>query len=243
MKENVFQWDVALMVINPDSLYYSGYFKGHMSFPSNYPYSPPSNLPIINCLPSRAPNKTSEFKFNRPLLHPNIYKDGNLCISILHAPGDDEMSGETAAERWTPAQRVESVLLSIISLLDDAECSSPANVDAGVMLRKDPEKYKRMVKADVEASKADIPAGFVMPTHQSTTSRVEKPDDTDFWYDSENDDDFGGSDTDADDMLEDDEDLCDDLESGADEDDDQEMEDVENALEDDESSGDDVEVE
>lgn len=74
------------------------------------------------------------------------------------------LSGETAAERWTPIQRVESVLLSIISLLDDAECSSPANVDAGVLLRKDREAYKRRVKQDVEESKKDIPEGFVMPT-------------------------------------------------------------------------------
>jgi len=49
-------------------------------------------------------------------------------------------------ERWSPAQRVESVLLSIISLLDDAEVSSPANVDAGVMLRKQPDEYKKKVK-------------------------------------------------------------------------------------------------
>ena len=161
-----------------------------------------------------------EFKFNRPLLHPNIYKDGNLCISILHAPGDDEMSGETAAERWSPAQRVESVLLSIISLLDDAECSSPANVDAGVMLRKDPENYQKMVKADVEASKADIPDGFIMPTHQSTTPRVEKFDESEFWFNSDTEDQFGGSDTDADDMIEDDEDLLGDLESGAEDDED-----------------------
>ena len=74
------------------------------------------------------------------------------------------MSGESAAERWTPAQRVESVLLSIISLLDDAECSSPANVDAGVLLRKDLEAYKKRVKQDVDQSKNDIPEGFVMPT-------------------------------------------------------------------------------
>jgi len=32
------------MVINPDSLYYGGYFKAKMSFPSNYPYSPPGKL-------------------------------------------------------------------------------------------------------------------------------------------------------------------------------------------------------
>lgn len=81
-----------------------------MKFPKRYPYEPP------------------EFKFNRQLWHPNVYRDGKVCISILHTPGDDEMSGELASERWSPAQRVESVLLSIISLLDDAEVSSAANV-------------------------------------------------------------------------------------------------------------------
>ncbi len=123
------------------------------------------------------------------------------------------MSGESAGERWSPAQRVESVLISIISLLDDAECSSPANVDAGVMLRKDPNGFKKRVKEDVEKSKADIPAGFVMPTHESTAKKPEKPqDDQDFWVDSDEEDDFGGSDTDeemtedGDDGLPDDED-------------------------------------
>lgn len=71
------------------------------------------------------------------------------------------MSGETAAERWSPVQRVETVLISILSLLDDAEVSSPANVDAGVMLRNKPAEYKEMVKKDLELSKADIPKDFV----------------------------------------------------------------------------------
>jgi ubiquitin-conjugating enzyme E2 R len=138
------------------------------------------------------------------LFHPNIYKDGKLCISILHAPGEDEMSGELAAERWSPAQRVESVLISILSLLDDAEVSSPANVDAGVMLRKDPEGYKKKVKADVQESKKDIPEGFVMPTHESTARPPAKiVDDEDFWVDSDVDDDmFGGSDS-EDDQIDD----------------------------------------
>ena len=142
-----------------------------------------------------------EFRFTRPLFHPNIYKDGKLCISILHAPGEDEMSGELASERWSPAQRVESVLISILSLLDDAEISSPANVDASVMLRKDPEEYKSIVRQNVEESKKDIPEGFVMPTHESTLRKPAEPtiEDEDFWADSDmDDDDFGGSDSDGD---------------------------------------------
>ncbi|PLB37974.1 putative ubiquitin conjugating enzyme (UbcC) [Aspergillus candidus] len=182
-EEDIFQWTIGLIVLNPDSLYYGGYFKASMKFPKNYPYSPP------------------EFRFLRPLWHPNIYADGKLCISILHAPGDDEMSGELASERWSPAQRVESVLISILSLLDDAEVSSPANVDAGVMLRKEPDQYKAIVRSNVEDSKKDIPAGFVMPTHETTSTPVKpvEKDDSDFWAESDVDDDvFGGSDSDED---------------------------------------------
>ena len=40
-EDNVFDWDIALIVLNPDSLYYGGYFKAKMSFPKNYPYAPP----------------------------------------------------------------------------------------------------------------------------------------------------------------------------------------------------------
>jgi ubiquitin-protein ligase len=40
--DDIFNWDVALIVINPDSMYYGGYFKASMTFPSNYPYAPPS---------------------------------------------------------------------------------------------------------------------------------------------------------------------------------------------------------
>ena len=130
------------------------------------------------------------------------------------------MSGETAAERWSPAQRVESVLVSIISLLDDAECSSPANVDAGVMLRKQPEEYKALVKKDVELSKMDIPEGFVMPTHHTTTQQVEKNDDREFWADSDDENGFGGSDTDAE-LTQDEDELFPEHESGNEEEEDE----------------------
>ncbi|KAL3439119.1 ubiquitin-conjugating enzyme/RWD-like protein [Aspergillus tetrazonus] len=177
--DDIFRWTIGLIVLNPDSLFYGGYFKASMKFPTNYPYSPP------------------EFRFHRPLYHPNIYTDGKLCISILHSPGEDEMSGELASERWSPAQRVESVLISILSLLDDAEVSSPANVDASVLLRKDLEAYKERVRKCVEDSKADIPEGFEMPTHESTirsAPKQVKDDDSDFWAESDVDDDmFGGS--------------------------------------------------
>jgi len=51
-----------------------------------------------------------------PALFP-VYPDGNVCISILHTPGDDPLMYEQASERWSPVQSVEKVLLSVISML------------------------------------------------------------------------------------------------------------------------------
>lgn len=183
--ENIQKWIAALIVLNPDSRYYGGYFKAKLTFPNDYPYSPP------------------DFKFLRPLYHPNVYPDGRLCISILHPPSADEraleMAGELAAERWSPVQTVESVLLSVLSLLDDAEVSSPANVDAGVMLRQNPKQYAEMVKK-VKTKKED---DYMMS-----------------WDDSDVEDDFGGSDSDMGEDFDDDDDGDNTSENGGDDDDD-----------------------
>jgi len=97
-----------------DSLYEGGYFKTQLRFPTDYPNSPP------------------EMRFVCPMWHPNIYEDGKVCISILHAPGNDAMSGETAEERWRPILSVEAILLSVISMMNDPNINSPANIDASV---------------------------------------------------------------------------------------------------------------
>lgn len=50
-----------------------------------------------------------------------VYSDGRVCISILHAPGDDPMGYESSAERWSPVQSVEKILLSVVSMLAGAQ--------------------------------------------------------------------------------------------------------------------------
>lgn len=54
MNDNVFEWSVALIVLNPDSLYYGGYFKAKMTFPRNYPHSPPGTSPRLDPEPAIA---------------------------------------------------------------------------------------------------------------------------------------------------------------------------------------------
>ena len=65
--------------------------------------------------------------------HPNIHSDGKVCISILHPPGVDALNAqETAEERWRPILGVEAILISVISMLNDPNIDSPANLDASV---------------------------------------------------------------------------------------------------------------
>lgn len=176
-----------------------------MTFTDEYPYQPPT------------------FRFLIPIHHPNIYPDGRLCISILHTPGEDLTSGEQASERWSPLQGVESVLRSVLLLLDDPEINSPANVDAGVMYRDHRALYNEKAKEIVEKSKNDIPADFVMPTTLEPPAPPKSADDdAAFWAESDEELDFGGSDTGDDEEVEFDEDGED--EDGEDEDEDGEDE-------------------
>jgi ubiquitin-conjugating enzyme E2 R len=184
--DEIFKWNVGLMVVNSDSAFNGAYFKAEMTFTDNYPYAPPT------------------FKFTRPIYHPNIYPDGKLCISILHAPGEDEQSGELASERWSPLQGVESVLRSVLLLLDDPEIGSPANVDAGVMYRDNRAEYDARAEAAVLASKQDIPEGFVMPTTLDEAPPAKIVEDDDFWAEDGSDDDFGASDSSEEDLEMDD---------------------------------------
>lgn len=76
-----------------------------------------------------------------------VYPDGKVCISILHPPGTDEYNNqESADERWRPILGVESIILSVISMLNDPNISSPANIDAAVEYRDNYDTYKKKVR-------------------------------------------------------------------------------------------------
>lgn len=66
---NMFKWNI---IFNgpEDTPFEGGYFKATMEFPQNFPDDPP------------------KMKFVTPMWHPNIYEDGNVCISILHSIND-----------------------------------------------------------------------------------------------------------------------------------------------------------
>jgi len=185
--ENLHEWKVYIEGPK-DTFYEGGNFQLSMKFPNDYPMSPP----VVTFLSS--------------FWHPNVYPDGKVCISILHPPGHDEMSGELPGERWLPTQTVTTILLSIISLLSAPNTASPANVDASVEWRKDNAGYRKRIAGLIEKANNDLPSHVKIP-HPDTdpTERqrlvekmklLDRPMDLDDYYDDaeyavDEDDDMG----------------------------------------------------
>ena len=66
------------------------------------------------------------------ILTPTVYPSGEVCISILHPPGDDPLRYESASERWSPVQGVRSVLLSVLSMLAEPNVESGADIEVSI---------------------------------------------------------------------------------------------------------------
>ncbi|XP_028603879.1 ubiquitin-conjugating enzyme E2 R2 [Podarcis muralis] len=202
-ESDLYNWEVAIFG-PPNTLYEAGYFKAHIKFPMDYPYSPPT------------------FRFLTKMWHPNIYENGDVCISILHPPVDDPQSGELPSERWNPTQNVRTILLSVISLLNEPNTFSPANVDASVMFRKwrdskgKDKEYAEIIRKQVQATKAEAEKdGVKVPTtlaEYCIKTKVPSSDNSsDLLYDDLYDDDIDDEDEDEE---EEDADCYDDDDSG-----------------------------
>jgi len=85
----------------PAGTYYAGLgFKISITFPPNYPYVPPL------------------IKFDSPCFHPNVdIASGAICLDILQ-------------DKWSAVYSVQTILLSLQSLLGEPNNASPLNTDA-----------------------------------------------------------------------------------------------------------------
>jgi len=153
-ESSLFSWKVYIE--GPKDTYYEGgVFQLSLAFPKDYPMSPPT------------------LRFVSDFWHPNVFPDGKVCMSILHPPGEDVMSGELPQERWLPTQNVTTIILSLLSLLNDPNCASPANVDASVEWRKDRSSYKKRCLQLVEKANREKPTHVVIP-HPDTNEQERK---------------------------------------------------------------------
>jgi ubiquitin-conjugating enzyme E2 D/E len=91
--DDLFHW--AATIMGPDESPYSGgVFFMDIHFPADYPFKPP------------------KITFQTKVYHPNINKNGAICLDILK-------------DQWSPALTISRVLLSISSLLTDPNPEDP----------------------------------------------------------------------------------------------------------------------
>merc|ERR1719394_379286 len=141
-ENNLYVWEV--MIEGPaDTLYEEGFFPAELRFPMEFPNKPP------------------EMRFLTPnFWHPNVYEDGRVCISILHEAVEDQMNpDESIDEKWRPILSIEGVLVSVISMLSDPNFSSPANIEASVQMRNDPNAYRSRIRQLVRRSQEIMMGG------------------------------------------------------------------------------------
>ncbi|KAF2754231.1 UBC-like protein [Pseudovirgaria hyperparasitica] len=88
----------ALIIGPPDTPYEFGFFEFHVRFGREYP----TKAPHVNAITTNG---------GRTRFNPNIYAQGKVCLSILGT-----WRGESG-EEWSSAQGLESILISIQSLM------------------------------------------------------------------------------------------------------------------------------
>ena len=121
---SIFEW-TAVILGPEETAWEGGIFKLRMKFSDQYPNKPPS------------------VQFKTDIFHPNVYKDGRICLDILD-------------NNWSPVYDVQSILISIQQLLDDPNIKSPANNEASQLLQNNYKEYLRRVKICVEKSQEDM---------------------------------------------------------------------------------------
>uniref|UniRef100_A0A673MWE4 Ubiquitin-conjugating enzyme E2 R2-like n=1 Tax=Sinocyclocheilus rhinocerous TaxID=307959 RepID=A0A673MWE4_9TELE len=132
-ESDLYNWEVAIFG-PPNTHYEGGYFKARIKFPIDYPYSPPA------------------FRFLTKMWHPNIYENGDVCISILHPPVDDPQSGELPSERWNPTQNVRyNRILQKPNSLINLDCNVNSSFPCDSL------KQVLATKADAERDGVKVP--------------------------------------------------------------------------------------
>jgi ubiquitin-protein ligase len=123
--DNFHIWNILLFG-SLNTIFENGVFKCQLIFPKEYPNKPP------------------DFKFITKLPHPNIYSDGKVCISILHE-GKDQFEYEDISERWNPSHSVNSILMSVLSMIIAPNFESPADLNMSKLWQSDFDEYKKII--------------------------------------------------------------------------------------------------
>ena len=113
--DNIHHWKAT--IIGPDdSPYQGGIFYLDIKFPERYPFKPP------------------KVKFITRIYHPNISRNGLICVDILK-------------KNWSPALTTSKMLLSICSLLNDPNPDDPLEPDIAHEYKTKYEVFKQTAQS------------------------------------------------------------------------------------------------
>ncbi|EAS36313.3 ubiquitin conjugating enzyme [Coccidioides immitis RS] len=84
--------------------------------------------------PTNYPYAPPTVLFKTPIYHPNVDFSGRICLDILK-------------EKWSAVYNVQSVLLSLQSLLGEPNNASPLNGQAAELWDTNPDEFKKHVLA------------------------------------------------------------------------------------------------
>ncbi|CAK7230601.1 Ubiquitin-conjugating enzyme E2 11 [Sporothrix bragantina] len=99
--------------------------------PDDTPYAG-LTLKLTFAFPANYPYAPPTVLFKTPIYHPNVDFSGRICLDILK-------------DKWTPAYNVQTVLLSLQSLLGEPNNASPLNGEAAELWDTNAEEFERKV--------------------------------------------------------------------------------------------------
>ncbi|KAF9096719.1 Ubiquitin-conjugating enzyme E2 G2 [Mortierella sp. GBA35] len=126
-EDNYFEWE-AVIEGPKDTPYEGGIFPAVLSFPQNYPDSPPS------------------VKFNCQMFHPNIDQEGTVQIPLLQAGQQETAVGKDA---WSSADGVEKVLKEVSYILTHPNLAIAVNKEASNVWQTDRPQFDAVVRSTV----------------------------------------------------------------------------------------------
>ncbi|XP_033740114.1 ubiquitin-conjugating enzyme E2-17 kDa-like [Pecten maximus] len=112
LEDDLLHWQASLP--GPDNSPYSeGMFPLQITFTTDYPFRPP------------------KIKFGIRIFHPNVEKDGKICMDFLQS-------------EWKPSFSIGYILMAISSLMHTPNIDNPADQDIANMYLQNQEEFVKL---------------------------------------------------------------------------------------------------